>query len=256
MNKLPTLLLFLLLLLNSCKQENITTSITSPNQINKIEFQLTENGTASYQVFHGTETVIQKSKMGFDFKDAAPFGKGFTIVGSETNTVEESWEMPWGEQRKVRNHYNELIIQLEEEKAPNRKLNIYFRAYDDGIGFRYECLAQNGVDSVIIMDENTEFQLSGDHTAWWIPGDWDIYEHLYNTTKISEIDALAKRNHPNLAQTYIPENAVNTPVTMRTKSGLHLSFHEANLTDYAGMTLKVDVDDKVGSRGRVCDEFG
>ena len=78
--------------------------------------------------------------------------------------------------------------------------------------------------------------------CWWIPGDWDIYEHLYTTSKFSEIDAISKRNHPNLAQTYIPENAVNTPVTMRSEDGLHLSFHEANLTDYAGMTLKVDAE--------------
>jgi hypothetical protein len=140
----------------------------------------------------------------------------------------------------VRNHFNELIVELEEVSAPNRKINIYFKAYDDGIGFRYEFLPQAGVDSVVIMDEHTEFQLTEDHLTWWIPGDWDIYEHLYNTTKVSEINALDYRNHPNLAQTTIPENAVNTPVTMRSKDGLHLSFHEANLTDYAGMTLKVD----------------
>ena len=91
-----------------------------------------------------------------------------------------------------------------------------------------------------ITDENTEFQLTSDHTAFWIPGDWDIYEHLYNTTRVSEIDALSKRDHPDLAATYIPENAVNTPVTLRGDNGLHLAFHEADLTDYAGMTLKVD----------------
>ncbi len=178
--------------------------------------------------------------MGFDFKNQAALKNGLKVIGTSTNTVNENWEMPWGEQRVVKNNYNELLVQLEETSTPNRQLNIYFRAYDDGIAFRYEFLAQSGMDSIIIMDENTEFQLTGDHTAWWIPGDWDIYEHLYNTTKISEIDAIALRNHPNLAQTYIPENAVNTPVTMRTEDGLHLSFHEANLTDYAGMTLKVN----------------
>ena len=135
MNKLPTLLFFLFLLLNSCKQENITTSIASPSGVNKIEFQLMENGAPAYQVSHGNEIVIQKSNMGFDFKNAATLDKGFTIVSSKTNTVKEFWEMPWGEQRKVSNHYNELILQLEEAKAPNRKLNVYLRAYDDGIGF-------------------------------------------------------------------------------------------------------------------------
>ena len=96
------------------------------------------------------------------------------------------------------------------------------------------------MDSLVIMDENTEFQLTGDHTAWWIPGDWDSYEHLYKTTRVSGINAIKMADTRNLIQSYIPENAVNTPVTMRTSTGLHLSFHEANLTDYAGMTLKVD----------------
>jgi hypothetical protein len=95
---------------------------------------------------------------------------------------------------------------------------------------------------VLISEENTEFKLTGDHKVWWIPGDWDIYEHLYNTTKFSEIDALSKANHPNLGQTYIPINAVNTPVTMKTSTGLNLSFHEASLVDYSGMTLKVDTE--------------
>ena len=149
------------------------------------------------------------------------------------------WELPWGEQRFVNNHYNELIVELEE-KDSGRKINICFRIFDDGVGFRYIFPEQEKMDTVIIMDELTQFCLTGDHTCWWTPGDWDIYEHLYNTTKFSEIDALAKANHPNLLQTYIPENAVNTPVTMHTKDGLYLSFHEANLTDYAGMTLKVD----------------
>tara|TARA_Y100001933_G_scaffold115760_1_gene115641 strand:- start:12450 stop:14381 length:1932 start_codon:yes stop_codon:yes gene_type:complete len=178
--------------------------------------------------------------MSFDFKDQNSLKSNLNIINSTTNTVNETWEMPWGEQKEVVNHYNELVVELEETVAPNRKFNIYFRAYDDGIGFRYEFLPQQGIDSIIIMDENTEFQLTEDYTSWWIPGDWDIYEHLYNTTKVSEIDAISKRNNADLAQTYIPENAVNTPVTMRGEDGLHLSFHEANLTDYAGMTLKVD----------------
>jgi hypothetical protein len=108
------------------------------------------------------------------------------------------------------------------------------------VALRYEFPEQEGIDSLSIAEEQTEFQLTEDYTTWWIPGDWDIYEHLYSTTKLSEINAFKYANHSDLAQTYIPENSVNTPVTMRSKDGLHLSFHEANLTDYAGMTLKVD----------------
>ncbi|NNE29373.1 MAG: glycoside hydrolase family 97 protein, partial [Saprospiraceae bacterium] len=165
--------------------------------------------------------------------------------------ISENWEQPWGEQRTVSNNCSELIVHLQEESAPHRKMNIQFRVFDDGVGFRYALLAQEEIDSVAILDEKTEFRLTGDHTAWWIPGDWDIYEHLYNTSRVSEIDALSKSGHPNLAQTTIPHNAVNTPVTMRTQSGLHIAIHEANLTDYAGMTLKVDPEKLILTSGLV-----
>ncbi|WP_340199364.1 glycoside hydrolase family 97 protein [Ascidiimonas sp. W6] len=231
----------ILTLLMSCtSEEKFVTTIASPNESNQIEFYLSDEGAPNYLVKHGNEIVIDTSAMSFDFKDQPPLKKGLKLIGYHINTVDETWEMPWGEQRDVKNNYNELVLELEEAEAPKRKFNIYFKTYDDGIGFRYEFLPQQGVDSLIITDEHTEFQLTEDHTTWWIPGDWDIYEHLYQTTKVSEIDALALRNHSNLSATYIPENAVNTPVTMRAANGVHLSFHEANLTDYAGMTLKVD----------------
>lgn len=239
MNKLLTLL-FLVGTLISCTEKPATLTVASPSGNNSIDFQLTDDGTPIYLVSHNNNMVIDSSSMGFDFKDQESIKNHLKIIGSSTNTVNETWEMPWGEQKDVINHYNELKVELEETTAPNRKLNIYFRAYDDGVGFRYEFLPQQGIDSITIMDENTEFQLTEDYMTWWIPGDWDIYEHLYNTSKLSELDAIAKRNHQDLAQTNIPENAVNTPVTMRSDDGLHLSFHEANLTDYAGMTLKVD----------------
>ncbi len=223
-------------------KEKAVNIVESPSSNISIEFIMTKDGTPNYIVKHKGKMAIDTSKMGFDFKDQASLKNGLKIIGIETNTVNEDWKMQWGEQRIVNNNYNELIVKLKEEQTPNRNLNIYFRAYDDGIGFRYEFPEQKGVDSLIIMDENTQFNLTGDHTCWWIPGDWDIYEHLYSTTKFSDIDAISKRDHPNLNQTYIPENAVNTPVTMRTEDGLYLSFHEANLTDYAGMTLKVDAE--------------
>ncbi|WP_437396771.1 glycoside hydrolase family 97 protein [Flagellimonas lutimaris] len=239
MNKILTLL-FLVGLLTSCTDGPKLLSITSPSGTNSIDFHLSEDGAPYYFVNHNDQIVIDSSSMSFDFKDQKSLSGNLSIINSSTNAINETWEMPWGEQKEVVNNYNELKIELEEIQAPNRRFNIYFRAYDDGIGLRYEFLPQQGIDSIIIMDENTEFQLTEDYTTFWIPGDWDIYEHLYNTTKVSEIDAISKRDNADLAATYIPENAVNTPVTMRGADGLHLSFHEANLTDYAGMTLKVD----------------
>ncbi len=213
--------------------------ISSPKGVLKVEFLLLDNGQPAYRLLRGDVTVIDTSTLGFTFKNAAPIALGLAITDTATRAVNDPWEMPWGEQLHVDNRFNELRVSLVEQQVPNRKLDIVFRIYDDGMGFRYEFPSQTGLDTLIIMDEHTQFQLAGNHTCWWQPGDWDIYEHLYNTTPFSGIDALSKQNHPNLAQTYIPENAVNTPVTMKTAEGLYLSFHEADMGDYTDMTLKV-----------------
>jgi len=214
------------------------TSVSSPSSNISIEFQLKADGTPFYFVKFNNSLVIDSSTMGFEFKNQEALINNFELVESKINKVDETWEMPWGEQLEVRDNYNEMMVSLIETKMPNRMLNIYFRAYDDGVAFRYEFPEQKELDSLIITDENTQFKLTGDHKCWWIPGDWDIYEHLYQETPFSKINATITQS--DLIQTYIPENAVNTPVTMRTDSKVHLSFHEANLTNYAGMTLKID----------------
>jgi glucan 1,4-alpha-glucosidase len=215
-------------------------SVSAPSGKLRAEVMLTEQGQPAYQVLYDNQLIIRTSTLGFDFQGAPPLGEGMAIEGHERRTFNESWEMPWGEQREVINHYNELAVTFQEKAEPQRLFRLVFRLYDDGLGFRYEFPEQPNMQEAIIMDEHTQFQLTADHDCWWQPGDWDIYEHLYNATKVSQIDALSKRDHPNLAQTYIPFNAVNTPFTLRTAEGLHLSFHEAALTDYADMTLKVD----------------
>ena len=233
-------LVLFFLLTASCKPGSSERSamVSSPDNVNTIHFFLDNAGTPKYMVKHGDKVVIDSSKMGFDFKDQPSFKSGFVIKNSYQRNFNETWEMPWGEQRKVVNKYKELVVELVEAEGLERPLTIYFRAYDDGIGFRYEFPEQIRIDSLTIMDENTEFQLTGDHLSWWTPGDWDTYEHLYQTTKLSEINALAYQKNE-LANSHIVDNAVTTPFTMRTSDGIHLSFHEANLTDYAGMTLKV-----------------
>ncbi len=238
------LVLFTLFLVGliSCEKEQMSLMVTSPNGSNEIIFNLSKAGHPNYLVTHNNKKVIDTSYMSFDIKDLPALKGDFKIVNSTTATVDETWQLPWGEQIDVRNNYNELIVKLEEQSETKRKLNIHFKVYDDGVGFRYEFPKQDNFDEVLITDENTEFNLVGDHKVWWIPGDWDLYEHLYNETSFSKIDALSKQKNPNLNATYIPENAVNTPVTMKTDDGLYLSFHEADLTNYAGMTLKVDTE--------------
>ncbi|MEO1049389.1 MAG: glycoside hydrolase family 97 protein [Bacteroidota bacterium] len=219
--------------------ETAKLSVTSPDGKIKVEF-FNLDEAFGYFVSYDNKTIIDSSYLGFDFRESADITGNLKVVGTNTEEVNEDWDMPWGEVKTVNNHYKGLLVQLQEKGEQERLLNIHFKAYNDGIGFRYEFPEQPNLNDVVIMDENTQFNLTGDHNCWWIPGDWDIYEHLYNNTKFSEIDALSKRDHPNLAQTTIPENAVNTPVTMKTEEGVYLSFHEANLTNYSGMTLKVD----------------
>ncbi len=223
------------------KNPSVNTSITSPDQRIKVNFFLSALGEPHYMVSYNEEILIDSSTMSFDLKGVPPLKGNFKIVSRIQNSVDETWEMPWGEDAHVRNHYNEFRLALEETTELKRQMDIVFRVYDDGLGFRYEFPKQKYLEELTILDENTEFNLSGDHTVWWIPGDWDIYEYLYSTTKFSEIDALKQfKPGTHLGQTYIPENAVNTPVTMKTDSGIYLSFHEADLTNYSGMTLAVD----------------
>ncbi len=255
MQKISIVLLLSFLFL-SCNflPTNKNVKVQSPSKNIEVSFQLLEDGTPAYIADFNGERVIDTSKLGFDFKGIASIKNSFQIANVKERSFNETWKMPWGEASEVVNSYNEIIVTLKNPKIEMSEFLVYFRVYDDGIGFRYEFPRQNNLDSIIVLDENSEFNLTGNHTCWWIPGDWDIYEHLYSKTKLTEIDALSKANHGSLAQTYIPENAVNTPVTMRTSSGIHLSFHEANLTNYPGMTLKIDkenlqfVSELVGSK--------
>ena len=242
MNYLKISTLVISILLFSCSEKKeVQVTISSPDNNVEVAFNLNENGTPTYKVSYKNEAVIKPSTLGFEIKNQPELSQNFEITNSEISSFEETWEMPWGEQLLVENKYNQLKIELQETSALKRKLTIVFKVYNDGIGFRYEFPEQENLSEVFISDENTQFNLTGDHKVWWMPGDWDIYEHLYNATKFSEIDAMSKANHPNLGQhSYIPENAVNTPVTMKTENGLYVSFHEAALVDYADMTLKVD----------------
>ncbi|MCD2257810.1 glycoside hydrolase family 97 protein [Psychroserpens luteolus] len=240
MRGLITLLLALFLVsCNSSDDKHVFEAVSS-NGVLKLTFNVTKEGAPFYVVTRENTVVIDTSFLGFEFKDAPAFHKNFSVKNSETKTNVETWSMPWGEQKDVVNNYRELKVMLQEKVSPERFLNIIFRVYDDGIGFRYEFPEQARLKDVEITEERTQFNLTQDYNTFWTPGDWDIYEHLYSTTKLSEVNALKYVGHVNLAQTYIPENAVNTPVTMVGENGIHLSFHEATLVDYSGMTLKVD----------------
>jgi hypothetical protein len=236
-----TIILILLITCVACNSSLKKASISSPNKAITVNFNLTEKGEPTYQVLFKNKVVIDTSFLGLEFTDVAPLKDNFELKAFGTVEKNDPWKMPWGEQLEVENKYNELIVFLIE-KETDRSVNLTFRVHDDGIGFRYEFQQQDGWTEALIKEEKTQFNLTEDYKTFWTPGDWDIYEHLYNTTKLSEIDALQYANHQNLAQTHIPNNAVNTPVTLVGKDGLHLSFHEAGLVNYSGMTLGVNTE--------------
>jgi len=248
------IILFSILLSTACSKP--PNEISSPDGTITVDLQLSEKGRFYYTVHYADKTVIDTSYLGFDFENTPALKDNLTATYSAVKEVNETWQMPWGEQLDVENHYNEIRVSLKEQSDLKRKLDVVFRVYDDGVGFKYHFPEQPNLDEVLIIEEHTEFNLTEDYKTFWIPGDWDIYEHLYSTTKLSEIDAQSYNEYTDLAQFYIPDNAVNTPVTMVGEDGLHLSIHEAALVDYSGMTLKVDTENLnlksqlVGSRNR------
>lgn len=231
-------LVLLVLICASCSVDSA--GVSSPDKNLKVNFYLSEEGQFFYTIAYKNNAIIDTSYVGFKLQGVPDLEKGFIASVKKPTEFNETWQMPWGEQLDVVNNYNEIKVELQEKSNLKRKLNIVFKVYNDGVGFRYEFPKQENLKEALIVEENTEFNLTEDYKTFWIPGDWDIYEHLYSTTKLSEIDAKNYKVNSALAQTSIPENAVNTPVTLVGKDGLHLSFHEAALVDYSGMTLKVD----------------
>ncbi len=202
----------------SCKVQEDMTLISPDGQV-KIDFILRSKGKPQYTLFFRNEMVVDTSDLGFDLKNQPDLLTGFKINEVIRTNNDETWERPWGETKFVRNHYNKLQIKLVDKKGADRKLNLFFKAFDDGIGFRYEIPKQRNVDSIFILSEETQFNIKGDPETWWIKASHDSYEKKYRNTKLSESATVA------------------TPVTMKSRDSTYFSIHEANLTNYAGMTL-------------------
>ncbi len=201
-----------------------------------------EEGEMSYMVTYKGETVIEESTMGFHLRDQEFLGKDMKLLSFDSLLTNEHWEQLWGEDHTIKDYNRAYSFRFEDGQG--RKLNVHFKLFKDGLGFRYEFPEQPGFEEIIIDDEFTEFTMTGDHMAWWIPADYDSYEYLYNTTKISGIDSSIVQGKELLASVTIQEkHAASTPLTMKTESGLHISIHEANLTNFSSMTLRVE-DDK------------
>ena len=213
---------------------------TSPDGNVVLSFSLKADGTPTYKMTYKGKPVINESTLGFTLKKDEPLTNHFKVVSDSKSTFKETWEPVWGEEKEILNHYNELLVQLKQDKT-NRLMNIRFRVYNEGVGFRYEFPTQKELTYFVIAEENTQFAMTGDHTAWWIPGDYDTQEYDYNESKLSEIRGLMKQSMTdNVSQFVFSPTGVQTALMMKTKDGLYINLHEAALVDYSLMNLNLD----------------
>lgn len=213
--------------------------VTSPNGIVSIDFQL-KNGIPTYKVDYKGKPVIKESRLGLELRDGKNLMDGFEQLNATTSTFDETWQPVWGEVKEIRNHYNELLAKLKQPST-DRYMNIRFRVYDDGVGFRYEFPQQKNLVYFVIKEEHSQFAMTGDHTAWWIPGDYDTQEYDYTESKLSEIRSLLPNAvTSNASQTVFSPTGVQTSLQMKTDEGLYINLHEAALVDYSCMHLNLD----------------
>lgn len=213
--------------------------VTSPNGIVSIDFQL-KNGIPTYKVDYKGKPVIKESRLGLELRDGKNLMDGFEQLNATTSTFDETWQPVWGEVKEIRNHYNELLAELKQPST-DRYMNIRFRVYDDGVGFRYEFPQQKNLVYFVIKEEHSQFAMTGDHTAWWIPGDYDTQEYDYTESKLSEIRSLLPNAvTANASQTVFSPTGVQTSLQMKTDEGLYINLHEAALVDYSCMHLNLD----------------
>ena len=223
---------------------------SSPDGNVVLTFSLKADGTPSYKVTYKNKAVINESTLGFTLKKAEPLPQNlkkvepltqnFKVVDTKKSTFKETWKPVWGEESEILNHYNELLVQLQQEKT-QRKMNIRFRVYNEGVGFRYEFPSQKELTYFVIEEELSQFAMTGDHTAWWIPGDYDTQEYDYTESKLSEIRGLMKEAvTENVSQFVFSPTGVQTSLMMKTKDGLYINLHEAALVNYSLMNLNLD----------------
>ncbi len=239
MNKhsLPTLL-FLLLSFPTLSAQKTLRTLSSPGHLTSISVGLNKTGEPFYKISYRGKTAVDWSRLGFMTKDF-DLRDGFQLLEAKMATHDETWKPVWGEVAQIRDRYNELAYTLQDEAG--RQMIIRFRAYDEGAGFRYEFPPQDIRKTVRITDELTEFQMTADHTAWWIPGDYDSNEHVYTTCKISEIDCERYNKEYAIATQHIVQyKNTQTPITMKTADGTHIALAEAALADFGALHLETD----------------
>ncbi len=234
-------------------------TLRSPDGQLEMDFTLREGGVPSYELTYKGKQVIKPSKLGLELygeHEKVTFGgnvrnerstdpktslyDNFTVESTDTASFDETWTPVWGEESSIRNHYNEMAVNLKQN-GTNRRMTVRFRLFDDGLGFRYEFPQQQEMRYFIIKEERTQFAMTGDHLAWWIPGDYDTQEYDYTCSRLSEIRRLQSAAiTDNLSQTSFSPTGVQTALQMKTDDGLYINLHEAALVNYACMHLNLN----------------
>ena len=242
MKKLIMALCFLFGILGSV----LAQSLTSPNGNLEMDFTLGKEGEPYYSLTYKGQEVIKESGLGFDLKnDDVDLLDNFTVESTNFTTFDNTWQPVWGEETSIRNHYNELEVNLKQSDT-GRKLVLRFRLFDSGLGFRYEFPQQPHLAYFVIQDEKTEFAMTADHTAFWIPGDYDTQEYDYTRSKLSEIRQVMEHAvTENISQTSFSPTGVQTSLMMKSSDGLYINLHEAALIDYPAMHLELDDENMV-----------
>lgn len=216
-------------------------SVTSPSGRIKVDFHLSDDGKPSYSVLFDNKEVVKPSDMGFKLKQGIDLTYGFKIIETETHYFSDTWKPVWGEVKEITDNHNELRIHLRQY-ASDSKMDIVFRVFDDGVGFRYEFEPNQKLAYFQVTDEVTSFRLTGNHKAFWIPGNDDSNEYYYSTTKISEIDATLCNGSAIGTHKIIDKHCIQSPVMLKTDDNIYINIFEAALSDYPAMLLDVNVN--------------
>ena len=218
-----------------------TLSLSSPNHVIDVTIYHQPDGQIKYGVYYKRKFFIKQSGLAMKLKNPDLLLNKFDLVKSDQREFNDTWQPVWGEASSIKNNYKELTLQLRDKSGPGVLVNIVFRAFDDGIGFRYEFPTQEKLSHFIVVAEMTQFALGADHTAFWIPGDFDTNEFRYNHTKLSEVDAASGAMSQEIfAKTFFNKDAVQTPLMMKSADGLYINIHEASLVNYPAMDLVID----------------
>ncbi|MBQ9195293.1 MAG: glycoside hydrolase family 97 catalytic domain-containing protein, partial [Bacteroidales bacterium] len=235
------------LLAVSCAEKSQLTfkeiqKVQSPGGVLELTVGLTPEGAPVYTLYRGEQAVVLPSHLGFELMEGENLKEGFTLTSVEPDSLDETWEPVWGEEASIRNHYNEVLVKLGREDGVN--MHIRFRVFDDGLGFRYEFPLENKLTYFNIKEEITEFAMTGDHTAWWIPGDYSTQEFNPTESKLSEIRQLSDLPHKRGGWPFTPfsPTGVQTALQMKSAEGLYINIHEAAVLNYP--TTNLDLDDK------------